>query len=302
MADLSKTFIGAVDAGTTSTRFIIFNGLGAIEAQHQIEFDQKYPQSGWHEHLPSDLSDTVFECIEKAVAEFEKKGNKASDIQVIGITNQRETTLVWDKETGEPLHNAIAWPDTRTQALVREFKGHDGADKLQEKCGLPLTTYPSCMKLIWLMQNEEKVKKAYDDGRLMFGTVDTWLIYQLNGGKEKNVHVTDPTNASRTMFMNLHNLQYDDELLGFFGLDQQKLILPKIVPSSDAEAYGEITKGPLKGVKIAGCLGDQSAALVGQQGFSPGSAKNTYGTGCFLLYNVGEKPVISTHGLLATVG
>lgn len=224
-----------------------------------------------------------------------------SDIKAIGITNQRETTVVWDTNTGKPLYNAIAWPDTRTKGLVRELKNREGADELLGLTGLPLSTYPSSVKLVWLIDHVEEVRKAYDEGRLSFGTVDTWILYNLNGGKERDVHVTDCTNASRTMFMNLHTVQYDDKLLDFFKLDRKKLNLPKIVPSSSPDAFGSLTRGILKGVPIAGCLGDQSSALVGQQGFTPGSAKNTYGTGCFLLYNVGEKPVISKHGLLATI-
>jgi glycerol kinase len=187
--------------------------------------------------------------------------------------------------------------------MVRDFKEKEkemGID-LQQLTGLPLSTYSSSVKLVWLMENVPKVKEAYDAGRLAFGTVDTWLLFHLNGAQRGKFFVTDSTNASRTGFMNLHTLKYDDRLLNFFGFDQSKFYLPKIVPSSDAEAYGTVTKGLCKGIKIAGCLGDQSAALVGQQGFTPGSAKNTYGTGCFMLYNVGEKPVISHHGLLATV-
>jgi glycerol kinase len=229
------------------------------------------------------------------------QGHDILDIKAIGVTNQRETTVVWDTNTGEPLHNAIAWPDTRTKGLVRELKSQKGADKLQEICGLPLSTYPSSVKLIWLLRNVKEVRKAYDEGRLSFGTIDTWLLYHLNGGSAKDVHVTDATNASRTMFMNLWTIQYDDDLLRFFGLDRKKIRLPKIVPSSCPDSFGAMASGLLKGIRITGCLGDQSAALVGQQGFSPGSAKNTYGTGCFLLYNVGEKPVISKHGLLATI-
>ena len=229
------------------------------------------------------------------------QGHDILDIKAIGVTNQRETTVVWDTNTGEPLHNAIVWPDTRTKGLVRELKSQKGADKLQEICGLPLSTYPSSVKLIWLLRNVKEVRKAYDEGRLSFGTVDTWLLYRLNGGSVKNVHVTDATNASRTMFMNLWTIQYDDDLLRFFGLDREKIRLPEIVPSSCPDSFGAMASGPLKGIRITGCLGDQSAALVGQQGFSPGSAKNTYGTGCFLLYNVGENPVISKHGLLATI-
>lgn len=193
------------------------------------------------------------------------------------------------------------WPDTRTKSVVRELKGRKGADELKEICGLPLSTYPSSVKLLWLYRNVEAVKKAYDESKLSFGTVDTWLIYRLNGGKEAGVHVTDTTNASRTMFMNIHTLQYDDQMLDFFQLDRKNITLPKIVPSSDKEAFGKLAYGALKDTRITGCLGDQSAALVGQCGFEPGQAKNTYGTGCFLLYNVGEKPVISKYGLLATV-
>ena len=213
-------------------------------------------------------------CIEEAVKKFEEQGHKKSDIQAVGLTNQRETTLVWDSETGEPLFNAIAWPDTRTASLVRELKNRDGADELQNICGLPISTYPSSVKLMWLMQNVDKVKEAYKTGRLAFGTPDTWLLRKLTGGSE-GVFVSDSTNASRTMFMDLKTLDYDQKVLDFFGLDRKKIHLPKIVPSSSKTAYGQIASGALNGVKITGCLGDQSAALVGQQGFSPGAAKNT---------------------------
>jgi glycerol kinase len=300
---LSTFYIGAIDQGTTSTRFIIFDGIGQPVASHQHEFKQHYPESGWHEHEPYELLESLDQCIEKATTTFIDLGHSVSDIRAIGLTNQRETCLVWDAETGEPLHPAIAWPDTRTKAMVRDFKEKEkemGID-LQQLTGLPLSTYSSSVKLVWLMENVPKVKEAYDAGRLAFGTVDTWLLFHLNGAQRGKFFVTDSTNASRTGFMNLHTLKYDDRLLSFFGFDQNKFYLPKIVPSSDAEAYGTVSKGLCKGIKIAGCLGDQSAALVGQQGFTPGSAKNTYGTGCFMLYNVGEKPVISNHGLLATV-
>lgn len=245
---------------------------------------------------------SVETCIEEATKSFLSSGYSKADIKAVGITNQRETTVLWDSETGEPLHNAIVWTDTRTQPIVQEMKRRKGADKLQEICGLPLSTYPSALKLIWLLRNSEKVKSAYTKGRLSFGTVDTWLLYRLNGGKIRNLFVTDATNASRTMFMNLHKLEYDQEVFDFFELDRQKIHFPQIVPCSDANAFGSLSSGSLEGVKITGCLGDQSAALVGQCAFSPGMAKNTYGTGCFLLYNVGEKPVMSSHGLLATVG
>jgi len=241
-------------------------------------------------------------CIDEAVKDFEKRGHNKEDIKAVGLTNQRETTLVWDTETGEPLHNAIVWPDTRSASLVRELKKRKGADELQEICGLPISTYPSSVKLLWLLQNDDNVKKAYDAGRLSFGTPDTWLLYKLTGGKDKGVFVSDSTNASRTMFMSLKDLAYNKKVLDFFGIDQNKINLPKIVPSSSKSAYGSIVGGALDGVQITGCLGDQSAALVGQQGFTPGAAKNTYGTGCFLLYNVGESPVISKNGLLGTIG
>lgn len=241
------------------------------------------------------------QCIDGAVAAFEKQGHNISSIKAVGITNQRETTVLWDTETGEPLYNAIVWTDTRTQGLVRKLKTRLGADKLQDLCGLPLSTYPSVGKLLWLIENEPKVAAAHDKGTLAFGTVDAWLVYKLNGGPKKNVFVSDPSNASRTMFMNIHTLAYDDSLLDFFRVDTKKVHLPTIVKSADPTAYGTLTSTKLKGFRITGCLGDQSAALVGQKGFTPGMAKNTYGTGCFLLYNVGEKPVISTHGLLSTV-
>ncbi|KAK4039238.1 glycerol kinase [Parachaetomium inaequale] len=296
-------FVGSIDQGTTSSRFLIFNGEGDPVASHQIEFENLYPKSGWHEHDPLELVSSVEQCIEEALRKFVDLGYSKSDIRSIGITNQRETTVVWDSNTGEPLCNAIVWPDTRTSALVRELKAREESSSLMELCGLPLSTYPSSVKLSWLLQNVDSVKQAYDEGRLAFGTVDSWLIYKLNGGAKADppVHVTDSTNASRTMFMNLRTMQYDDKLLGFFGIDKTKVQLPKIVPSSDPECFGKIASGPLINVPIAGCLGDQSSALVGQCGFSPGQAKNTYGTGCFLLYNVGDEPVISKYGLLSTV-
>lgn len=247
-----------------------------------------------------EIVESVEKCIEVACQTFRERGHSMSDIRAVGISTQRETTVLWDAETGQLAYNAIAWPDTRTQGLVRELKQRTGAEKLQDICGLPLSTYPSALKLTWMLRNVEEVQRLYEAGRLAFGTIDTWLLFNLNG-KQRKVHVTDVTNASRTMFVNLHTLKYDQNVLDFFDIDSEKLKLPKIVASSDLEAFGWFASGPLKGVRITGCLGDQSAALVGQLGFSPGQAKNTYGTGCFLLYNVGEKPVMSSHGLLATV-
>ncbi len=273
----------------------------------------------WHEHDPLEIVSSVEECINGAVKQFETQGHNINSIKAVGITNQRETTVVWDKETGEPLYNAIVWTDTRTQGLVRKLKQRLGADKLTDICGLPLSTYPSVGKLLWLLENEPKVKQAYDRGTLAFGTIDAWLVFKLNGGKcslntlpqrptadtmagiKKNVFVSDPSNASRTMFMNIKTLKYDESLIDFFRIDRTKVHFPKIVHSSDSSAYGSLASTVLKGVPITGCLGDQSAALVGQKGFTPGLGKNTYGTGSFILYNVGDKPVISTHGLLTTV-
>ncbi|KAI1436214.1 glycerol kinase [Xylaria sp. CBS 124048] len=294
-------FIGSIDQGTTSSRFIIFNRFADPVASHQIEFENLYPHSGWHDHDPFVLLSSVERCIEEATKKFVSKGYKTTQIKAIGLTTQRETTVCWDKYTGEPLCQAVVWPDTRTKELVRELKARPGADELLNICGLPLSTYPSSVKLLWLIRNDTEVGRAYEEGRLAFGTVDTWLIYKLNGGRENNVHVTDTSNASRTMFMNLHSCQYDDKLLNFFGVDPCKVELPRIVPSSHPEAFGALASGPLKGTRITGCLGDQSSALVGHCGFKAGQAKNTYGTGCFLLYNVGSEPVISKHGLLATV-
>ncbi|KAK0390518.1 hypothetical protein NLU13_0022 [Sarocladium strictum] len=301
MSANSTTFVGAIDQGTTSSRFLIFNVSGEVVASHQLEFKQIYPQPGWHEHDPEELVSSVTTCIDGAVKAFETQGHSRDQIKAVGITNQRETTVVWDKTTGKALYNAIVWTDTRAQELVRRLKHRLGSSELTQRCGLPLSTYPSCSKLLWLLENVKEVKDAYEKGNLAFGTVDTWLTYKLNGGCANDVFVSDPSNASRTMFMNIETLNYDEELIDWFRIDRSKVHLPKIVPSSDTEAYGSLHDGALKGTKIMGCLGDQSAALVGQKGFTPGLAKNTYGTGCFLLYNVGPKPVISSHGLLSTV-
>jgi glycerol kinase len=248
------------------------------------------------------MVDSIYTCVEEAMKAFLALGHSKADIETVGLTSQRETAVVWDWETGEPLHNAIAWPDTRTTGLVRELRKQPGAEDLASICGLPLSTYPSSVTLVWLLRNDPLVKEAYDEGRLAFGTVDSWLLYNLNGGPEGGRLVTDVSNASRTMFMNLHTLDYDDRLLDFFGVDRNKIRLPQILPSSDRDGFGVVHSGPLDGVPITSCLGDQSSALVGHCAFMPGSGKNTYGTGCFMLYNVGDKPVISKHGLLGTVG
>ncbi|KAI8339056.1 glycerol kinase [Chlamydoabsidia padenii] len=292
--------IGALDQGTTSTRFVLFNETGEIVTYHQIEFEQHYPHPGWVEHDPFELLDSCQVCIETAVANLNKMdGYQASDIKGIGITNQRETTIVWDNQTGRPLYNAIVWSDGRTQHTVDQLaKQGGGKDVVRDICGLPLTTYFSAVKLRWLLDHVPSVAQAKDDHRLVFSTVDSWLIFHLTGGLEDHgVLVTDVTNASRTMLMDIHTLKWSDEAIRFFGFEGIKLAEIK----SSSSIYGKIKKGALAGLPIAGCLGDQQAALVGQKCFKKGMAKNTYGTGCFMLFNVGTTPVTSSNGLLTTV-
>lgn len=293
-----------------SVKSICNRGESWLENKNLKNKKKEKKKNGWenanisrhHEQDPFELVDSVYICIEEAMKSFLALGHSADAIEAIGITSQRETAICFDWETGEPLYNAIAWPDTRTNGLVRDLKGQPGADELASICGLPLSTYPSSVTLVWMLRNLPEVREAYEAGRLAFGTVDTWLIYNLNGGPAGGRLVTDVTNASRTMFMNLETLDYDDRLLDFFGIDRKKIRLPTILPSADREGYGYVNSGPLDGIPITSCLGDQSSALVGHCAFTPGMAKNTYGTGCFMLYNVGDKPVISKHGLLATVG
>ncbi|KAI8058704.1 uncharacterized protein B0P05DRAFT_559517 [Gilbertella persicaria] len=299
-------FIGAIDQGTTSTRFVIFDHEGKLITYHQMEFEQHYVQPGWVEHDPYDILASVDTCIEHAVRKLSLLGHDASSIQCVGITSQRETTIVWDSETGQPLYPAIVWSDNRTSHTVQALasqphlpKDLQGTEALRSICGLPLANYFSAVKLRWLLDNIPEVKEAYENNRLQFGTVDTWLIYNLTGGVEKGgVLVTDVTNASRTMLMDIHTLQWSDKAINFFGF--QDLRLAKIVPSS--RVYGNFTGGSLQGIPISGCLGDQQSALVGQKCFQIGEAKNTYGTGCFMLFNTGPKPVFSSNGLLSTVG
>ncbi|EWC45775.1 hypothetical protein DRE_05112 [Drechslerella stenobrocha 248] len=296
----TKRFTAAIDQGTTSTRFFIFDDKGEPVAKHQEEFKQLYPHAGWIEHDPSVLVASARSCIDQATAKFLELGHKPEDIAAIGITNQRETSIVWDSRTGKALHNAIVWCDSRTTHHVRHFKTKTGADTILQRTGLPLSTYPSAVKVKWILDHCKPARDAYDEGHLAFGTVDSWLLYNLAVGPDgEKLHVTDVTNASRTQLMNIDTLEFDASLLSFFELD--KLLLPRLAPSADDSAYGAIADGPLKGVRVTGCLGDQSAALVGQKAFKEGMAKNTYGTGCFMLYNTGNKPVISTNGLLTTI-
>jgi len=284
-------YVGAIDQGTTSTRFIVFDRGGSIVSVAQKEHAQIYPKPGYVEHDPLEIWHNTLAVVEEALA---KKGLKATDLAAIGITNQRETTLLWDKATGKPLHNALVWQDTRVDPLVAEFSREGGPDRLRDRTGLPLTSYFSGLKLRWLLDNVPGAREKAAAGDVLFGTVDTWLVWNLTGGR---CHITDVTNASRTQLMDLRRLAWDDEILSLFEIP--RACLPAIVSSS--EVYGEAV-GPLKGVPIAGILGDQQAALVGQACFQPGEAKNTYGTGCFMLMNTGETPYPSTCGLLTTVG
>ncbi|XP_041114929.1 glycerol kinase-like isoform X2 [Polyodon spathula] len=293
--------VGAIDQGTSSTRFLVFNAKTAeLLSHHQVEIKQKFPKEGWVEQDPMQILQSVYECMERTCEKLAQLGIDISNIKAIGVSNQRETTVVWDKITGEPLYNAIVWLDLRTQSTVeRLINRTPGKNKnhLKHKTGLPISTYFSAVKLRWLMDNVDEVRSAVHSGRAMFGTIDSWLIWSLTGAKNGGVHCTDVTNASRTMLFNVHTLDWDPELCQFFDIPME--ILPKVRSSS--EIYGLIKSGSLTGVPISGCLGDQSAALVGQMCFKDGQAKNTYGTGCFLLYNTGQKPVMSEHGLLTTV-
>ncbi|KAK6340489.1 Glycerol kinase [Orbilia blumenaviensis] len=295
-----RKFTAAIDQGTTSTRFFIFDERGEPVAKHQEEFEQIYPHSGWIEHDPFILIKSVENCIEAATAKFISAGYNTRDICGLGITNQRETAVVWDIRNGKVLYNAIVWADSRTAHIVRQLKLQDAEEKIFLKTGLPLSTYPSAVKVKWILEHSRAARDVYESGHLAFGTVDTWLLFNLaEGHSGEKLHVTDVTNASRTMFLDINTLEYDPFLTGFFGLE--KLLLPKVTSSSNSKAYGFLAKGPLMGLKITGCLGDQSAALVGQKAFEQGMAKNTYGTGCFMLYNTGNQPVISKNGLLTTI-
>ncbi|XP_036349661.2 glycerol kinase-like [Ochotona princeps] len=292
--------VGAVDQGTSSTRFLVFNSKTAeLLSHHQVEIKQEFPREGWVEQDPKEILQSVYECIEKTCEKLGQLNIDVSSIKAIGVSNQRETTVVWDKLTGEPLYNAVVWLDLRTQSIVENLsKSAPGNNKfVKSKTGLPLSTYFSAVKLRWLLDNVRKVQQAVEEKRALFGTIDSWLIWSLTGGIHGGVHCTDVTNASRTMLFNIHSLQWDDELCEFFEIPMQ--ILPAVRSSS--EIYGLMKAGTLEGVPISGCLGDQSAALVGQTCFQDGEAKNTYGTGCFLLCNTGPKCVFSEHGLLTTV-
>jgi len=287
-------YIAAIDQGTTSTRCMIFDHSGSLVAVAQKEHKQIYPQPGWVEHDPLEIWQNTQEVMRAAVAKIVT--HHSSLVTAIGVTNQRETTVVWGKTTGQPVYNAIVWQDTRTDAICNELAQDGGQDRLRAKTGLPLATYFSGPKIMWILDNVPGAREKAKAGELLFGNMDTWIIWNLTGG----VHVTDVSNASRTLLMNLQTLDWDDEILALLGIP--RAMLPKICSSS--EIYGVVGMGsrpPLQGVPVSGDLGDQQAALFGQTCFSPGEAKNTYGTGCFMLLNMGELPVPSNSGLLTTL-
>jgi glycerol kinase len=294
-----QKYIAAIDLGTTSVRCVLFNRQGEIIGSHQLEHEQIYPQSGWVEHDAMEIWKHTKDVI---VNTLERAGLLYTDIAAIGITNQRETTLVWDKATGLPCHNAIVWQDTRTDRLCEELAREGGQDRFRAKTGLPLATYFSGPKIRWLLDTVPGLRAQAERGDVLFGTIDSWIIWKLTGGPHEGAaHVTDVTNASRTLLMNLETLDWDPELLDAIGVP--RAMLPDIRPSSDPRFYGLTrTDGPFQGeVPICGDLGDQQAATVGQACFAPGEAKNTYGTGCFMLLNTGTTPVPSKAGLLTTV-
>ncbi|MBO0951778.1 glycerol kinase GlpK [Fibrella forsythiae] len=288
------SFIAAIDQGTTSTRCIIVDKQGTIHSVAQKEHAQIYPKPGWVEHDPEEIWQNTLEVIAKARIQLRLT---TRDIAAIGITNQRETTVVWNRKTGKPYYNAIVWQDVRTEDVVAELAKDGGADRFRDKTGLPLATYFSALKLGWLLNNVPGLRDDAERGAALFGTIDSFLIWNLTGGPHGGEHVTDVTNASRTQLMNLQTLEWDDELLAV--LNVPRAMLPAIRPSSGT--FGTVTSEVIPGVPITGVLGDQQAALVGQTCFEPGQAKNTYGTGCFLLMNTGTQIRPSTCGLLTTV-
>jgi len=288
-------YLGALDQGTTSTRFIIFDRSGRVVSQAQEEHEQIYPAPGWVEHDPEEIWRRTQDVMRNAM---QQKVLQPKDLAAIGITNQRETVVVWNKKTGRAISNAIVWQDTRVDRMVADFAKQGGIDRFRARTGLPLSTYFSALKIRWLLENIRDARAQSESGKLLCGTIDSYLLWRLTGGPQGGAHLTDVTNASRTQLMNLANLAWDTHMLGAFDIPSG--ILPRIVSSS--EVCGEAKLPCVSGVKIAGILGDQQAALFGQTCFRPGEAKNTYGTGCFLLMNTGERAVPSTCGLLTTVG
>jgi glycerol kinase len=289
-----KSYIGAIDQGTTSTRFMVFDQSARVVAVAQKEHEQIYPKPGWVEHDPLEILRRTEEVIADAL---HKRGLRASDLAAIGITNQRETTVVWDRQTGKPISNAIVWQDTRVSDDVKRFSAAGGQDRFRQQTGLPLSTYFSSLKLRWLLEHVPGARARAAAGELLFGNIDTFLLWNLTGGAKGGVHATDVTNASRTQLLDIKTLDWDEKLLAAFAIP--RAMLPQVRSSS--EVYGEAALPAIGGVPVAGILGDQQAALVGQACFQPGEVKNTYGTGCFLLMNTGERLVPSNFGLLTTV-
>jgi glycerol kinase len=287
-------YLAAIDQGTTSTRFIVFDRSGRIVSAAQKEHEQILPKPGWIEHDPDEIWRRTQEVIE---AGMRAKELRPEDLAAIGITNQRETTIVWDRKTGRPVYNALVWQDTRVDDAVAEFSREGGQDRFRQRTGLPLATYFSGLKIRWVLKNIQGAQVAAEAGELLFGNIDSFLVWKLTGGTEGGIHVTDVSNASRTQLMNLKTLSWDPEMLKVYGIPEK--MLPEIVSSS--EVYGKARLDSIQNVSIAGILGDQQAALVGQTCFNPGEAKNTYGTGCFLLENTGTEVVHSESGLLTTV-
>ncbi len=286
-------YVGALDQGTTSTRFMIFDHSGQVVAVDQKEHEQIYPKPGWVEH---DALEIWTRCVEVTRGALAKAGITAADLAAVGVTNQRETTVVWDRRTGKPVYNAIVWQDTRTKDICDALEKDGGPDRLRPKTGLPLATYFSGPKVKWILDNVEGARAKAEAGDLLFGNIDTWCIWNMTGGPSGGVHVTDVSNASRTLLFNYTTLDWDPEILKLLGIP--RAMLPSVKASS--EVYGKAV-GDLAGVPVAGDLGDQQAALFGQTCFSPGEAKNTYGTGCFMLLNTGTKAVPSKSGLLTTL-
>ncbi len=291
-------YIGAVDQGTTSTRFIVFDHEGGIVGLSQKEHEQIFPKPGWVEHNPMEVWRNTQEVMRRGLADA---GIRGADLAAIGITNQRETTVLWNRHTGEPYGNAVVWQCTRTDNMCRELMRDGGQNRFREKTGLPIATYFSGPKIKWILENIPEAKAAALKGDALFGTMETWVIWWLTGGPKGGAHVTDVTNASRTLLMDLKTLSWDNDILEILDIPLE--MLPGIVPSSDKDIWGfTADDGPLGArTPVCGALGDQQAALVGQACFLRGEAKNTYGTGCFLLLNTGSQPVPSTHGLITTV-
>jgi glycerol kinase len=287
-------YIGAIDQGTTSTRFIVFDRGGRIITFAQKEHRQIFPKPGWVEHDPMEIWQNTQEVAGAALA---RGALRASDLQAVGITNQRETTVLWDRRSGLPLHNALVWQDTRVDQLVADYARDGGTNRFRAKTGLPLASYFSALKLQWLLDNVPGARARATSGDLLFGNMDAWLLWNLTGGRSGGLHITDVTNASRTQLMSLATLMWDEDLLQQFSIPRE--VLPRIAASS--QVYGTAMAPALSGTSIAGILGDQQAALVGQTCFRTGEAKNTYGTGCFMLMNTGPQPIASSAGLITTV-